>query len=374
VSDASVPSQMNNRVRFVAFVLTAVVFATSYLFVSKAAPDEVPRLAPFSHTSSAHEKLTCNQCHSVPGRNWQKYSKYPDVGTFPYHNACDRCHTSPSNPIRVQTVGFVYCAVCHTAASPSSPVRRFPAAGRSHQFSTIFPHNVHQDLIAQVPRWTGGTAVAHFVNASYNPVADDKVPDFYNCAVCHNSFTAEAKLKFGLRPPSPALKAVAETPLPDTYEKDEAGKEMRPVGTFFKDSPNSHASCFSCHFQTVKPVANDCVGCHTAAKPYLETPGITRYSIKFDHNYKDHITIDCTSCHIRITRTADLKSMVGADVPILACFRCHATQQEQRPSRIVQAEIDDREKSIAEKKPPFQCNYCHTTAIGRFEIPASHRP
>src|SRR5205823_3795045 len=161
-----------------------------------------------------------------------------------------------------------------------------------------------------------------------------------------------------------SLKALADAVLPDTYQKDETGKEMRPTATFFKNSPNSHVSCFSCHFQSVKPTANDCALCHRATTPYFETPGITRYSLKFDHTIKDHATSDCTSCHIRITRTSDLKSMVGADVPVLACRRCHATEEsEPRWKRVVQAEIEDREASIANKKPLFQCNYCHTTAI-----------
>jgi hypothetical protein len=65
--------------------------------------------------------------------------------------------------------------------------------------------------------------------------------------------------------------------------------------------------------------------------------------------------------------------MKDADVPITACKSCHATQEDDPSKKILLTEIGAREASITEKKPVFQCTYCHTSAIGRFELPASHK-
>ena len=41
-------------------------------------------------------------------------------------------------------------------------------------------------------------------------------------------------------------------PLP---KKPDDPATTQPASEFFKDSPDSHASCFTCHYQRVKPAA-----------------------------------------------------------------------------------------------------------------------
>lgn len=73
---------------------------------------------------------------------------------------------------------------------------------------------------------------------------------------------------------------------------------------------------------------------------------------------------DCTTCHVRITQTSDLAAMRGADVPFVSCASCHAAQLKEET---------EKRAASASKPPVFQCAYCHSPEIGRFEIPVSHR-
>jgi hypothetical protein len=308
----------------------------------------------FSHSSAAHKKLNCASCHKVPTSNWVAARGFPDVAQFPGHVACASCHRQDFFIGNRPT----FCAGCHTSAGPrSAPLFPFPVRSRSHEFKTIFPHNVHQDVIAAAPRRSGPIAVAHFVNASYRTVADDP-PRFNNCAVCHE--TATTLPKFASRIPT------GETPLA------EAGADnFTPQARFFKTMPTGHASCFECHYQGVKPVASNCAGCHQLTTPYSLSTTVRRYSLKFDHsetNEKGDLvhTRDCMTCHVRISGNGDLKTLKDADVPILACTSCHNHAAD------LKTELDKRAESIDKKTPVFQCNYCHTTAMGGFRVPPSH--
>jgi hypothetical protein len=236
------------------------------------------------------------------------------------------------------------------------------------QFTTLFPHNIHQDLIARDRRDSGYTP-AHFIRASFErdqvSAARDEKPNFYNCAICHT--TAGKIPKHEPRKPT-ELKALADL-VPDTFEAP-------VIPAFFKDSPDSHASCFNCHYQYKNlPVGKQsCAGCHELSKPFRERDVTQRYSLKFNHNRVGHVEKDCMSCHLRIAQNNDVRTMKDADVPILACLQCHATQEEQKSKSILNIEIAQREASVAKnEKPIFQCTYCHTSAIGRLETPASHR-
>jgi hypothetical protein len=239
----------------------------------------------------------------------------------------------------------------------------FPVKSHARQFDIIFPHDKHQDLIAENTVRNTPYAPAHFLNASF-VVYDKPKPTFYNCAICHA--TREVMPKFGTR------KLTDEKPLseavPDTFTKPMAA-------TFFKDEPNSHASCFQCHykFQNLPAGKNNCSGCHAPATPYFEGKTLERYSLKFDHDRVGHVEKDCASCHIRIAQNSDVRMLKDADVPIVSCKACHATQESDPAKTIITTEIAAREASIAEKKPVFQCTYCHTSAVGRYEIPASHK-
>jgi len=128
--------------------------------------------------------------------------------------------------------------------------------------------------------------------------------------------------------------------------------------------PSGHQTCFQCHFQGVKPVATDCAGCHKLTAPYMDSPLTKRYSIKFDHNQKEHSVRDCMTCHVRISQNSDLKTLVDADVPFVACVSCHNDK--------ITEETTKRSETLAAKQPAFQCIYCHAPAVGRFPIPKSH--
>lgn len=337
---------MRGRVRIILVVAVAMLFGASFLNVSTAQR----RKGSFSHASASHIKINCSSCHKNPTANWVAARGFPDVADYPGHASCVGCHRSDFFAGNRPAI----CAGCHTNPGPRGAARfPFPVRTRSQEFATIFPHDVHQDLIASNdPR--KDVAVAHFVNVSFHTADDPKAQVFNNCAVCHE--TASTLPKFGTRG-LPPLKPLAEA----------ATDGFGPAAAFFKTSPNSHASCFTCHYQNQKPDRTNCAGCHTLTAPYFESDEIARYSLKFNHLSTNHANKDCTTCHVRITQNSDLKTMTTADVPIQTCSTssCHGPA--------ITGEITKREAALAERQPTFQCIYCHTPEIGRFPVPPSHQ-
>lgn len=206
----------------------------------------------FSHSTPKH-KAACNTCHKI---------EFPDITDYPSHNACVSCH----RPQFFRSAKPPICSVCHSKTSPRDDVRyafRNPAS--KLQFTIDFPHDTHQDVIAQV-------RFAH-PPQGYN-----------NCTICHASQTAT-----------------------------------------FKAVPTKHASCFNCHWKSQEPVAANCNGCHKLApSPFVATQP-ARISSKFIHEgggeKKQHVA-ECTTCHIHITKSASLRGL-KPDVPITACTECH---------------------------------------------------
>jgi len=277
-------------------------------------------------------------------------------------SVCFACHKDAS--YTKDGIG-VFCGACHRVASMNvtgvKEVLPFPTASHGQQFLTKFPHDKHQDLIAAAD--SGGPRPVHFVAAAF-PLTDDKQKvTFYNCAICHKT---EDKLpKFGTRKPG-MFKSLADA-MTDTFDK--------PIkAEFFKSSPEGHESCFTCHYQFANlPSKQGCASCHALTpQPYFERSVTERYSLKFDHNSSGHTGKDCTACHIRITQNADVRTMKDADVPISSCKTCHATQEDDKDKNALITELDARAAGIKDKKPVFQCTYCHTSAIGRYEVPPSH--
>lgn len=335
-----------NRIRIFFIALTALICAAAFLTKTTAQK----RGDNFSHRTAAHARINCNSCHKVPTANWQSARQFPDVADYPDHDSCIRCHRADFFRSNRPSI----CAICHVNVSPRGEARfAFPLPGRSQEFSTIFPHNVHQDIIASL-RKNYDVAVAHFVNVRFELAAKARAAEFNNCTICHKTMTGLPQ--YAARIPSqtqPLAEAAAET--------------FTAQAEFFKDAPNNHASCFSCHYQSQKPVSTNCAGCHARTAPYLEAAAVQRYSLKFDHQEKNHAEKDCMSCHVRIVQNSDVRSLKDADVPILTCSTsaCHGDELSD--------ELAKREKSIAEKQAVFQCAYCHTSAIGRFQAPSSHR-
>ena len=338
---------MTRRSIIILAILIAAVLAASFLPRSSAQNRD-----RFSHASAAHKKLECASCHKIPTGNWVAARGFPDVAQFPGHVACANCHK------RDFFVGNkpAFCAGCHSNVSPrSAPLFAFPVPTRSHEFATVFPHSVHQDVIAWVrpPRTENGL----FVNASFAKTPDD-TPRFNNCAICHE--TATEVPKFAARTPS------GQQPL-GTATAD----NFAPKAQFFKSMPSGHATCFECHYQGVKPLASNCAGCHQLTAAYVPSGILKRYSLKFDHaavNEKGDTVHakDCMTCHVRISGNGDLKTLKDADVPIMACTQCHNHAAD------LKTEMDKRADSVDKKQPVFNCAYCHTSAIGAFAVPPSH--
>lgn len=333
--------QMKVRIALIGMtVILAIISAGSGEHVSAQKRDR------FLHSTAAHKKKDCNSCHTVPTTNWPAARGYPDVANYPSHAACFACHQkdifSGNRP--------VFCGTCHVSAGPSkAPMLAFPLRTRSQEFSTVFPHNIHQDIIASDRSRRQNVAVAHFVNVAFVRAADDP-PKFNNCAICHQT-TAQMP-KFASRV------ATGVQPLLDSV-----ADPFVPKAGFFRDDPRGHQTCFACHFQGPKPEAKNCAGCHQLTTEYSEARVVKRYSPKFDHLQKDHAGRDCMSCHIRISQNADVKTLVNADVPIITCNSCH--------EKNIVAELGLRAESLKSAQP-FQCKYCHTAELGRFPVPKSH--
>ena len=292
-------------------------------------------------------------------RHKDKQAPFPDVATFPSHSSCFACHTRD-----IYSNGGAFCGTCHVVPTMRArAVLAFPIKSHPTQFTTLFPHNAHQDIIA-INRTSTDVAAAHFIPAVFSRPDEKPKPTFYNCAICHQSTLQTPKYA----PRKLSLEKPLADILPDTFDKSVTAE-------FFKTAPDSHASCFSCHYQYKNLPENkrNCSGCHEMTKPYFEKNVIQRYSLKFDHQRVGHVEKDCASCHIRITQNGDVRTMKDADVPIMSCKQCHATQEDDLWKHILTTEIEKRDASIANKQPVFQCTYCHTSAIGRYEMPASHR-
>jgi hypothetical protein len=356
--------QMKNGIRLFTMVFTATIFVVSVLTESQAQK----RAATFSHSTPAHKQgklKDCSVCHTLPTANWKsprqdKADPFPDVVTFPYakHMICNGCHSSGAKP-DIFSNGGAFCGSCHVSASMRATggkgVLPFPVRSRAKQFTTRFPHNVHQDIIATHRARVSSLAflAASFPGAAYNGT------QVSSCSMCHKTSTELPK--FSARIPS-GVKQLANA------VSDAGTPNFPPVAGFFKDSPTNHASCFTCHYQGVKPLGAECAGCHVPAAPSPGAAVVKRFSLRFNHQQSDHSKADCISCHIGIAQNADLRSMIGADVPIVACLSCHTSAHAQD----LADELAQREQSVADKKPAFQCIYCHTSAVGRFPAPRSH--
>lgn len=363
------------------------------------------RLGPFSHNTREHKSgrfASCSACHDMPEKNWRaprrdRLDPFPDVTQYPYHDSCSGCHQNDG----FRNIGF--CSSCHTAdgfrARGGRGVRPFPNRQHPLQFKTIFPHDVHQDLLA-VDERKKDYAAAHFVPVSFafsndGPAQDPpaKKVDFYNCAICHKSFDEKAEPKYQVRNPF-GLKPLSEAgadffnksgglPVDRTegpYIKRGDAAFVKFDGSFFKTSPEGHDSCFSCHYQytNLPKGKQSCAGCHELTspfKPYFDRNLINRYSLKFDHTREGHVTQDCMACHLRITQNTDVRVRdaagvpIVADVPIVACLSCHGSQGG---TGFTAAGLDT-ELNARKENPAFQCIGCHTSNIARYEIPVSHR-
>lgn len=329
-------NEMSRSMKFIGGIFLLAMLLTVSL--------QAQRRDGFAHSSSGHRKVGCASCHKIPTPNWPSARGYPDVVDYPGHTACNSCHSGR------QFLGL--CNSCHVAniTPRRAPRFEFPRRSGSQEFNTIFPHNVHQDIIARSILRYPDVAVAHFVKVSYDKAAFDD-PQFNNCAVCHKTTATLPRL-------------AARTPAAGLALGSTGTESFVPKPHYFKDMPSGHASCFACHFQGVSPIATNCAGCHSVTAPYRPSDVVRRYSYKFDHDQKEHAARDCMTCHVRISQNADVRQLKDADVPFMACYSCHTDKVDE--------ELKKRSESVANKQPAFQCSYCHTLEVGRFPVPKSH--
>jgi len=297
----------------------------------------------FSHATKQHQD-SCRTCHKVPTPEWQKTSEFPDVVDFPDHDACVRCH----RPQFFKGAQPVICSDCHRKTSPRDAARfDFRNPVRPRQFTIEFPHDKHQDVIALLERRTSPVsqtvslrAWAH-AKVVANGATQTNSLRYNNCEICHVQ---------NAKPP------VA----PGAGWTD----GFAPAATTFKTSPESHASCFNCHWKNLEPTKDNCAGCHKPASPYLPTGIPERKSMKFTHTRKQHEQ-ECTVCHINITKAATLRGL-KPDVPITSCATssCHNNPK-------IHEEIATELARLGKDKE-FVCSYCHTSNVGKLDPPTSH--
>ncbi len=331
----------------------------------------------FAHNIAAHRKQSCNSCHKSPtGLSSDETAdgadyKFPDITDYPTHDSCINCHRQQF----FRGAKPAICSICHVKVSPRDAARfPFEKPNQKSEFAVEFSHETHQDIIAgnlENSPLRDGAAAAHFVNAKFTFPDDDKKTEYNNCAICH----APAKAKtYDTTAREPRLVAL-ETGLiaPAHTEKINA-----PSG-YFKTLPEGHASCFNCHYSEQKPTRIDCAGCHiSSSKPVADSNVVERLSLKFNHDQKTENGTnphdkECSACHVRITQSADLRSL-NPDVPIFACSAkgngCHSDE--------IKGEVDRRGEDLLARQANAQhkiqnCSYCHSSYVGSFQVPESHK-
>ncbi len=292
----------------------------------------------FSHATQKHQGA-CNTCHKIPTENWKKAGSFPDVADYPDHDACLSCH----RPQFFRGAKPPICSVCHSKVSPRDDVRfafRNPASAR--QFLSEFPHDKHQDVIAQsrgaVMQTVSLRSWAHSRSVATRSPQTNSLR-YNNCEICHASQT------------------IAPVPPPSGWVDS-----FVPDAATFKAVPTSHAACFNCHWKAQPPTSENCAGCHKLTKPFSATDAAERLSMKFRHAREQHLA-ECTTCHIHITKAATLRGL-KPDVPITSCTECHNKDG-------LRLDVS-KELEALDKNREFTCGYCHTSEVGRRDAPASH--
>lgn len=303
----------------------------------------------FLHSSEKHKSLSCNDCHKIPTA-WTAKREFPDVADFPDHDACVHCHRQQffTRQAMIGT-GPAICTVCHTRAAPREDQRfAFGKPNNSsqpmkvkdeRQFTIEFPHDKHQNVIASLR----SPLNARILRASFARTPDDKKPNYNNCSICHQT---DLSLAIVALPPPTADPAL-----------------LHP----FKSMPHSHDACFACHWKTEKPAKDDCAGCHKPAATFIAALAVNRISSKFAHEGgKGEHVMECTTCHINITRAATLRGLTP-DVPVAACTNCHKDNRKTTYPKAITIE-----EEFEQYKKTGECTYCHTPDVGKKKPPPSH--
>jgi hypothetical protein len=347
-----------------------------------------PRVAytEFSHNNPAHQG-SCDSCHKFPSANWKAAragdEAFPDITDYPTHSACLDCHRQQF--FARERPAPRICSVCHVGVTPRdtarhpfpNPAETFRESERARAFVSafriFFPHEKHLGLFGGVPEGVPATGDRE---ARMLPVAlgrQDAAAASGTCATCHQTY----------QPQGDSADAYATKP-----PEDLGDRFWLKRGTF-KTSPDSHASCFTCHSADsgLKPAPTDCATCHRLAPAapartdfdpkaaaamnvvdpvILEAWRRRNSSATFPHEGGLHADISCTTCH-------DVAGMDTADdrttkVLILSCageMGCHITATSDEGGAL-NFELDQRSA-----KPAFTCVKCHI-GYGNDPVPPSH--
>ncbi|HEX8284394.1 MAG TPA: hypothetical protein VF588_13605 [Pyrinomonadaceae bacterium] len=343
----------------------------------------------FTHSTPAHRKDACDSCHKSPSENWARVrareAAFPDITDYPEHESCLGCHRQQFfNGARPPI-----CTVCHTVVSPRAGGRhpfanpadafaRSPKAKTSRgEFALVFPHDVHQDVMARAPSDVDEGA-PRFVRAAFAQ-GEPKPAKPNSCSLCHETYRRP-----GEATPTPAP--------PDATTGAAVASPVLPAG-LLKTTPTGHDSCFNCHWQDggEKPLSNDCAGCHKLlpkalppappagrdadaglaaragfADPFVVRKLLRREAVNFAHDEDNHRSRDCVSCHTGIQAISTLDAST-LKVPVLSCggggSSCHISA---RPKKILNEEVD---KKLADAN--FKCTRCHVN-LGGEKTPKSH--
>jgi hypothetical protein len=339
------------------FAIGAVAQTRRQKPVSKPQTQQVAtKYSAFQHSSDKHKSMACNTCHKIP-TTWTAKRDFPDVADFPNHDSCVRCHRQQFFTRQsFAGTGPAICTVCHVRAAPREGGRfafgKPNDAGQAtkpkdeRQFTIEFPHDKHQNVISSVRPDGAPNKAPDFVRASFfeSQSNDQKKADYNHCSICHQ------------RNDYLLIEPLVARPDAETQSNK-----------FFKTMPRSHDSCFNCHWKNQKPAADDCGGCHKPSASYLATLSPKRISMMFNHEGgKGEHVMECTTCHINITRAASLRGLTP-DVPIAACVTCHKDNKKTTYPKITTIE-DEFERF----KTTSSCTYCHTGDVGKKKPPASH--
>ncbi|MGH9945386.1 MAG: multiheme c-type cytochrome, partial [Pyrinomonadaceae bacterium] len=181
----------------------------------------------FSHATPGHFE-DCASCHKIPTLGLRQtptdYLTRSDVEDYPDHDACLNCHRQRYQPLFFKGARPVICAICHKGAiTPRNELRfAFPKENVKSQFADVFPHD------------------AHFVSRSlprFKRLLGDKAKPQDSCAFCHKPNTAEFK------------QAVAGTSAAVAGAPAAAAETFISKPGAFMTTPQSHASCFDCHWK-----------------------------------------------------------------------------------------------------------------------------
>ncbi|MDX6289445.1 MAG: hypothetical protein QOH42_1244 [Blastocatellia bacterium] len=339
------------------FAIAAVAQTRRRKPVSKPQTQQVAtRYSAFQHSSDKHKSLACNSCHKIPTA-WTAKRDFPDVADFPNHDACVRCHRQQFFTRQsFAGTGPAICTVCHVRAAPREDGRfafgKPNGTGQAakpkdeRQFTIEFPHDKHQNVISSARPSRARNKAMNVVRASFFELQSDdqKRPDYNNCSICHQRNDNLVIAPLSLQPGA-----------------------ATQVDKIFKTMPRSHDSCFNCHWKNQKPAGDDCAGCHKPSNSFVATLSPKRISMMFSHEGgKGEHTMECTTCHINITRAGSLRGLTP-DVPIAACVTCHKDNKKTTYPKIMTIE-----EELEQFKKTSNCAYCHTADVGTKKPPASH--